>query len=110
MITINIYQDQNKQYKRISCEGHAGYAESGSDIICAAVSILVINTINSLEEFTKTEFANTNFNEEKGIIDVSFPNELSSEEMLLLNSMVLGLTGIINDNTADYVSLFFKEV
>ena len=28
-------------------KGHAGYAEEGQDIVCAAVSALVINTVNS---------------------------------------------------------------
>ena len=32
--------------------GHAGYAEEGSDIICSAISVLTINTINSIEQFT----------------------------------------------------------
>ena len=30
--------------------GHAGYADSGFDIVCAAVSVLAINTVNSLEQ------------------------------------------------------------
>ena len=30
--------------------GHAGFDQSGRDIVCAAISILVINTINSIEE------------------------------------------------------------
>ena len=30
-------------------EGHSGYAEAGSDIICAAVSVLGSTTVNSLE-------------------------------------------------------------
>ena len=31
--------------------GHSGYAESGSDIVCAAVSSAVQFTVNLLEEF-----------------------------------------------------------
>lgn len=31
--------------------GHSGYAESGSDIVCAAVSSAVQLTVNLLEEF-----------------------------------------------------------
>ena len=30
-------------------EGHAGYADAGSDIVCAAISVLVINAINSVQ-------------------------------------------------------------
>ena len=35
--------------------GHAGYSEAGSDIVCAAVSALVINAVNSIEKFTEDE-------------------------------------------------------
>ncbi len=31
------------------CTGHAGYAEEGSDIVCAAVSILTTTCANALE-------------------------------------------------------------
>ena len=33
-------------------EGHAGYADYGQDIVCSAVSVLVINCINSIDELT----------------------------------------------------------
>ena len=79
MITINIYKTKINNINVFLVKDMLDMLNQG-DIICAAVSILVINTINSLEEFTKTEFANTNFDEEKGIIDVSFPNELSSKK------------------------------
>ena len=36
-------------------KGHAGYAEEGQDIVCAAVSALIITTVNSLEEFTEEQ-------------------------------------------------------
>ena len=31
------------------CRGHAGYAEAGSDIVCAAVSVLTTTCVNALE-------------------------------------------------------------
>ena len=31
------------------CKGHAGFAESGQDIVCAAVSILTTTCANALE-------------------------------------------------------------
>ena len=30
-------------------KGHADFAEEGSDIVCSAVSVLTINTINCIE-------------------------------------------------------------
>ena len=36
-------------YCGFACEGHAGYAASGSDIICAAISALTATCANALE-------------------------------------------------------------
>ena len=55
MITITIYQN-HEDVTGFRCIGHSGYAESGSDIICAGVSALVINTINSIDSLTKSSF------------------------------------------------------
>ena len=51
MITITILQDHDRCSGISTVIGHSGYAEAGSDIICAGVSALVINTINSIETF-----------------------------------------------------------
>ena len=54
---INVQaKKENGHYKSFHINGHAMYAEAGSDIVCAAVSALVINTINSIEEFTDDPF------------------------------------------------------
>ncbi|MDE7463532.1 MAG: ribosomal-processing cysteine protease Prp [Clostridiales bacterium] len=40
MIKVSFFQDNGRTYK-VRAIGHSGYAESGSDIVCAAVSTLV---------------------------------------------------------------------
>lgn len=42
MIKINIDKDE------ITIKGHSGYAEEGSDIVCASVSSISITTVNAL--------------------------------------------------------------
>ncbi len=37
---------------QITVSGHAGYAEKGHDIVCAAVLILIYNLQNSIERLT----------------------------------------------------------
>ena len=37
------------------CYGHAGFAQEGSDIVCAAVSILTITCANALETVAKVK-------------------------------------------------------
>ena len=41
-INININKDE------ITIKGHSGYAEEGSDIVCASVSSICITTVNAL--------------------------------------------------------------
>ena len=44
MTTILIRKTKDS-YQGFNCIGHAGYADAGSDIICAAVSVLVFNCL-----------------------------------------------------------------
>ena len=47
-----IVKKQNGNITGFHMEGHAGYADRGSDIVCASISVLAINCVNSIEEFT----------------------------------------------------------
>jgi uncharacterized protein YsxB (DUF464 family) len=107
MIKITIYKDSDK-YRGFSCLGHAEYADRGEDIICAGVSALVINTINSIEALTD-DFFEVDSNEEQGLIECRFVSEISSETVLLMNSLVLGLERTLDDYK-DYLELKFEEV
>ncbi len=50
MITVVIHSSRSDG-RLVSCSaiGHSMYAENGSDIVCAAVSVLMTNCVNSLE-------------------------------------------------------------
>ena len=109
MTTITIYKSNEGIYKRFTCSGHAGYGRYGKDIVCASVSCLVINTINSLNELTEEKMDITT-DEKEGYIDCRFINNISSDSKLLLDSMILGLSGIVNDYGKKYLELKFKEV
>ena len=109
MTTITIYKSENGTYKRFTCKGHAGYARYGKDIVCASVSCLVINTINSMDELVHEKMEITT-EEKEGFIDCRFTDEISSQSKLLMDSMVLGLQGIVNDYGKKYLELKFKEV
>lgn len=109
MTTITIIKSRSGNYKSMTCSGHAGYADAGSDIVCAAISMLVINTINSLDTLTGTEMQVVT-NEEEGYIDCRFLSDLNEKEMLLMDSLVLGLKGTVAEYGKRFVKLIFKEV
>ena len=52
MIQITVYKNKKHEYVGFDTEGHADFSESGQDIVCAAVSALVINLVNSIERLT----------------------------------------------------------
>ena len=106
MITIKIHKNK-EQYSRFISEGHAGYASEGYDIICAAVSVLTVNAINSIEQFTKDPIA---VRQEEGLIELVLKGNVSKETTLLLDSMILGLREIQKQYGNEYIKLIFKEV
>ena len=109
MITVTIFQNKEQAFTGFECIGHAGYAPKGEDIICAGVSALVINTVNSLANFTKVEFT-TDMDEETGKLTVLFQTRSTRDSDLLMRSLVLGLQGIQNSYGNEYIHLEFKEV
>ncbi len=109
MTKITIYRNQNHDVERFICTGHAGYADKGYDIVCASISVLVINTINSIEAFTSTAFL-CETDEENGDIDFRFTEDINPDAALLVESMILGLKEIQNNYGKKFLVLDFKEV
>ena len=52
-------------------EGHADYADRGKDIVCSAVSMLFINTVNCIEELAKEPY-HLDTDKKKNRYDFSF--------------------------------------
>ncbi|WP_422444597.1 ribosomal-processing cysteine protease Prp [Thermoanaerobacterium sp. DL9XJH110] len=50
MIRIEVVRDAGEKFKRLEISGHAGYAEYGRDIVCAAVSALAETAALGLEK------------------------------------------------------------
>lgn len=97
MIRVELYYEQ-EILQGFKLSGHAGYAEHGEDIVCSAVSILVINTINAIEALTTEKLTLNSVKQDQGIIDCTFPKRKQGSEneqaTLLLEAMLLGLRSI----------------
>ena len=107
MIQISIIR-HNNEYSQIKAFGHAEYDDYGKDIICAAVSVLIINAANSLEKFTNDLImAETH---EDGTTEILLKEHPSKETVLLIDSLILGLEGIRNQYGKKYLSVDYKEV
>lgn len=110
MIHVTIYQNKRKEYTGFIAYGHAGFSDEGQDIVCAAASVLIINTVNAIEKFTEDR-ASLVSDDAEGIIDYSLKSRPSEGAKLLLDTMVLGLMEMSDDeNYAEYIDLTFEEV
>lgn len=104
MIRAIFYQDENNIYYKFELRGHAGFLEYGNDIVCAAVSILAVNTVNSIETFTKDTCIMSE-KEKNGILKYEITSTVSSKSQLLLRSFLLGLQSIRDIYGKKYISI-----
>ena len=51
-INVTIYKNKDGITYGFTVTGHSRYSQKGLDIVCAGVTILVYNAVNSLERFT----------------------------------------------------------
>ena len=108
MTKVTVYKNNTGDITGFRCEDHSGFARAGKDIVCAAVSALVLNTINSIEKFTEDDFSGTQ-DEKNAVITFSLEPGYGRDSQLLLNSFVLGISNIMKENKK-YLSITFEEV
>ena len=94
--------------------GHAGYAKKKlfgkePDILCSAISMTIISTINSLEELAGEKLMVTS-NEETGFIKCDFEGVLQEKSSFLVDSMVLSLKNLSKEYGEQYLQVKFEEV
>ncbi len=91
--------------------GHAGYAKSGEDIVCSAVSVLTLNTVNAIEQFTEIPFRVEADEKKGGFLKILFPLEgmADHDTQLLLKTLEMGLSAIETEYN-QYLTLNYKEV
>ena len=91
--------------------GHTGYAEAGSDIVCAAVSALTQTTLNGLKDVLKAPVM-FEIDDEAAILEARLTPEASEEQVdraqLLLLTLLEGLRAIERSYPRN-VRIFFEE-
>ncbi len=109
MIRVTLFK-RDKGYIGFEVKGHARFADYGKDIVCASVSILTQNCINSLGDVLK---AKVDFKQEDDgyarIYVLDKDEEILDKASLLIESMNHGLTWL-SDTYPKYVTTTSKEV
>ena len=90
--------------------GHAEYAKKNQpDILCSAISAIVIGTINALEELAGEKLTVTS-EQKTGFIKCDFESILQEKSIFLLDSMVFTLQNLSKEYGAKYLQVKFEEV
>ena len=93
MTSITFYRDDDDKYFGFECMGHAGFSIFGKDIVCAAISTLTINFVNSVDELTDAE-CDVVSDSKTGSMSVTIKDYNNDEIQLLFKSLRLGLNAI----------------
>lgn len=101
MVAILIQAHFNYQSGILSgfvLKGHADAGKYGQDIVCSAVSVLAINTVNSLEKLAEISPQVLSDNKDGGFLEVRLSDDQAKQAnaQLLLKSFELGLRDIVN--------------
>ena len=110
MITAVLYRE-GKNLTGCRIEGHSGWANAGSDIVCAAVSILGCTCVNALESVCGVIPEITEYNEKNGVLAFELP-EMREDENEKAQILMGALRQGLDDLTAEYpqnVTFSIKE-
>ena len=110
MIKIIIEREDDDRIKSISSTGHSGYANEGSDIVCASVSVLLQNAQKTFDEILDID---TFFvlDKNKPSLSITLP-KLEGEKLkmadLIMKSTVNGLYDL-EDTFPKYINIKEKR-
>ncbi len=113
MIKVKIYRNEVQDIYRFILSGHSDFNTEGLDIVCSAVSVLVLNTINCIEKFSEEKFECKADEKNGGFVEFLLPNIKNGiknhDVSLMLNVMVYGLYDIEKEYNG-YIKISEKGV
>ena len=94
MIKISVRYQSTGEFISLKSVGHANSAPYGQDLVCAAVSGIILGGINALQGNNYT----LKSDEKKGIIELCNIGEMSEHDFIVIETIVLQLQAIERDN------------
>lgn len=98
MITVS-YLKNNKRISKIEVTGHALFADEGQDIVCSAVSSIMIGGLNNLKNAEAYEIMI-----EKGHVILDTKDKLNEHDSVVVETMLVQLM-TIEDSYKDYIKI-----
>jgi hypothetical protein len=105
MIDVLILRNRAQDITGFKVSGHALFAEAGNDIICSAVSMLTINTVNAIEQFLPDEPMVVNVDRKSGFIEARLKEKPTERSEILLRTFHLGMVSIEEQYGRQYVKV-----
>ncbi len=93
MTTVSIKKEQN-QIVEITIKGHANYEEYGKDIVCAAISSIVITSVNAILRIDDNAIS---YEEKKDTIKIKVLKHIE-----IVNILIENMLAELNDLTKKY--------
>ena len=100
MIRAELRTDSGGRILSCKTSGHSGYAEEGHDIVCAAVSVLCITCVNSLESVCGIHPAVRGG--VNGCLEFSLPAEMTEEQRHDAQVILCALRQGLRDVAGEY--------
>ena len=99
------FYTENDRITGFSVSGHSGYAEAGSDIVCAAVSAVVTMAEATINDVLGAK-AKVRVKDEQARITLTLPVSCDEEETVqaVLAGMMITLAGM-RDDYPDYIEV-----
>ena len=96
---------EDERITGFSVSGHSGYAESGADIVCAAISAVVAMTEATINDICGAK-AKVRVKDAEARITLTLPNSCDEEETVqaVLAGMMLYLSNL-QDEYPDYIEV-----
>jgi uncharacterized protein YsxB (DUF464 family) len=95
MVKVEIIRNKAKSITGFKLNGHAGFAKSGDDIVCSAVSVLAQTAVQGLKMVADIDIK---YEVKDGYLSCDLPNELTEKQMIMstaiLETMFVGLKNI----------------
>jgi uncharacterized protein YsxB (DUF464 family) len=107
LVEVHVRRDSRDRLSSFCANGHAGWAESGDDVVCAAVSALLQAAWLGLAEVAKVE---VKASREKGHLEVSWPEAARSDAAVeaIVNTASLSIERICSQYP-DHVRLIVER-
>lgn len=103
MITVQVKRNDDHKISEVIVEGHAGYAEYGYDLVCAAVSAITFGTANAIEALLHIQSVKSVG--ESGFLHFVLPSiadpDTDARVQLLMEAMLISLDTVANSYTED---------